>query len=97
MTKYYLEVASDKLSICLDTDINYYHHFKLGDLLLIVIQTHTILLKFENMTIKNPEFTENWDSTKSSILSISSCVSSGRLVDVSLQVERQDKLKQLGL
>lgn len=96
MTKYYLEVASDKLSICLDTDINYYHHFKLGDLLLIEFGLHTVL-KFENMTIKNPEFTENWDSTKSSILSISSCVSSGRLVDVSLQVERQDKLKQLGL
>jgi hypothetical protein len=97
MTKYYLEVASDKLSICLDTDINYYHHFKLGDLLLIEFGLDTVLLKFGHMTIKNPEFTENWDSIKSSILSISSCVSSGRLVDVSLQVERQDKLKQLGL
>lgn len=30
MTRYYLEVLQDGLSICVDSDINYHHHFKVG-------------------------------------------------------------------
>ena len=33
MTKYYLEVLKDDVSICLDTDIRHYHQFEIGDII----------------------------------------------------------------
>ena len=33
MTKYYLEVIRERVSICLDTDVQYHHHFKVGDII----------------------------------------------------------------
>ena len=37
MVNYYFEVMKDNVSICLDSDIGYHHHFKIGDVLLIIM------------------------------------------------------------
>ena len=31
MVNYYFEVMKDNVSICLDSDIGYHHHFKIGE------------------------------------------------------------------
>ena len=36
MTKYYLEVMREGVSICLDTDVQYHHHFNVGDVIYII-------------------------------------------------------------
>lgn len=102
MTKYYLEVLIHNLSICVDSDIGYHHLFKIGD----VITIHMYSSKSINVVIDvdgfgskeyHTLFTLDWDKIISARLSIASCIRKGYLVDVTKNVNREEKLKALGI
>jgi hypothetical protein len=99
MTKYYLEVLKEGVSICLDTDVQYHHRFEVGD----VISIHMYSDKGPKVVFGGrveydaDEFTLDWDKTASARGSIAFCITKGYLVDVTKGVERQEKLKTLGI
>lgn len=98
MTKYYLEVVKWGISICLDTDVRYYHEFEIGD----IINIHMYSDKgpkvvFGGRVEYDAEFVLDWDKTVSASLSVVTAISNGYLVDVTKGVHRQEKLKQLGI
>jgi len=94
----YLEVMKDNVSICLDSDIDYYHHFKIGDILLIKMDNNLgITLEHGWIEVVNPSFTLDWDKTCSVRLSTASCIHKGVMVDITKNVDRDFKLKQLGI
>ena len=98
MTKYYLSVLKDNVSICLDSDIRHYHQFKIGD----IINIHMYSDKgpkvvFGGYGEYDAEFTLDCTKTSSARLSIAGCITKGYLVDITKQVDRDFKLKQLGI
>ena len=99
MTKYYLEVLMEGVSICLDTDVQYHHRFRVGD----VISIHMYSDKGPKVVFGGrveydaDEFTIDWDKTASVSLTVASCISKGYLVDITKGVERQEKLNILGI
>jgi hypothetical protein len=98
MTKYYLEVMREGVSICLDTDVQYHHQFKVGD----VIPIHMYSDKgprvvFGGRVEYDAEFTLDWDKAFSVRLTVASCITKGYMVDVTKSVHRQEKLNQLGI
>ena len=98
MTKYYLEVMSEGVSICLDTDVHYHHHFKVGDIIPIHMYSDKgPKVVFGGYTEYDAEFTIDWDKTSSARLSVAGCITKGYLVDVTKGVNRQEKLNQLGI
>lgn len=103
MTKYYLEVLKDNVSICLDWDIHHHHNFNIGDIILVEydIKGKTTLI-FEGMNVSysitsGVEFKIDWDKTCSMRLSIAGCITKGYLADVTKNVDRNFKLEQLGI
>ena len=103
MTKYYLEVVKNNVSICLDTDVQYHHHFNIGDIILVEydIKGKTTLI-FDVMSMSysitfGAEFIIDWDKTCSMRLSIAGCITRGYMVDVTKNVQREEKLKTLGI
>lgn len=98
MTKYYLEVLKDDVSICLDTDIRHYHQFEIGD----IINIHMYSDKgpkvvFGGYAEYDAEFTLDWNKTCSTRLSVANCITKGILADITSQVDRNFKLEQLGI
>lgn len=98
MTKYYLEVMREGVSICLDTDVQYHHQFKIGD----VIPIHMYSDKgpkvvFGGRVEYDAEFTLDWNKALGVRLTMASCITKGYLVDITKGVERQEKLKSLGI
>ena len=98
MTKYYLEVMREGVSICLDTDVQYHHRFNVGD----VISIHMYSDKgpkvvFGGRVEYDAEFTIDWGKGYSDTLSVITGISKGYLVDVTKNVERDEKLKTLGI
>ena len=49
----YFEIIKEGISICLDSDINYYHHFEVGEILCISNYFNPTL---EYIVDKNPYF-----------------------------------------
>lgn len=103
MTKYYLEVVKNNVSICLDTDVQYHHEFNIGDIILVEydIKGKTTLI-FDVMSMSysitfGAEFKIDWDKTCSMRLSIAGCITKGYMVDVTKNVQREEKLKTLGI
>jgi hypothetical protein len=97
MTCYYLQVLEPNLSICLDSDVNFYHHYEVGD----VIKIHMYSDKgpkvpFGHMEY-NAEFTHCWDSYKSNKLTVASVLKLQYMVDITKMVERNNKLSELGI
>jgi len=98
MTKYYLEVVKWGISICLNTDVRYYHEFEIGE----IINIHMYSDKgpkvvFGGRVEYDAEFVLDWDKTASARLSVVTAISKGYLVDVTKGIERQEKLKTLGI
>ncbi len=98
MTKYYLEVLKDNVSICLDSDVRYYHQFEIGD----VIHIHMYSDKgpkvvFGGYAEYDAEFTLHWDKTSSARLTIDVLITKGYLSDITKNVDREFKLNQLGI
>jgi hypothetical protein len=98
MTKYYLEVMKEGVSICLDTDVRYYHQFEIGDIIHINMYSDKgPKVVFGGYAEYDAEFTLDWDRNPSARLTVASCITKGYLADVTKSVERQEKLKQLGI
>lgn len=102
MTKYYLEVIKPNISICIDTDIHYHHQFKIGDIILVEYDIKSTTLKFSGVSCyysltSGPEFTLDWDKIQSARLSIATLITKGYAVDVTKNVDRDFKLRQLGI
>ena len=98
MTKYYLEVVKWGISICLDTDVRYYHEFEIGD----IINIHMYSDKgpkvvFGGHAEYDAEFTLDWNKTSSSRLSVAGCITKGILADITKNIHRDEKLKSLGI
>ena len=98
MTKYYLEVMREGVSICLDTDVQYHHRFNVGD----VIPIHMYSDKgpkvvFGGRIEYDAEFTLDWDKAFSVRLTMASCITKRYLVDITKNVNRDEKLKSLGI
>ena len=98
MTKYYLSVLKDNVSICLDSDVHYYHEFKIGDIIYINMYSDKgPKVVFGDHAEYNAEFTLDWDKTVSARLTVAGCITKGYLADITLQFDRDFKLKQLGI
>ncbi len=97
MTEYYLQVLKDNISICLDTDVRYYHNFDLNDVIKIHMYSDkgpkVVFGKYEY----DAEFTLDFDKVNSARLSIASLISKGFMVDITKNIHRDNKLKQLGI
>ena len=97
MTKYYLEVLKE-ISICLDSDVRYYHHFEVGDIININMYSDKgPKVVFGGWSEYDAEFTIHWDKTTSARLSVAGCITKGYLADVTKNVQRDEKLKTLGI
>ena len=98
MTKYYLEVLKDDVSICLDTDIIHYHQFEIGDIINIHMYSDKgAKVVFGGYAEYDAEFTLDWTKTCIARLSIAGCITKGILADITSQVDRNFKLEQLGI
>ena len=103
MTKYYLEVVKNNVSICLDTDVQYHHEFNIGDIILVEYDINgktTLIFDVMSMSYSitfGAEFKIDWDKTCSMRLSIAGCITRGYMVDVTKNVDRNFKLEQLGI
>jgi len=95
MTRYYLEVIKDCVSILIDSDTCYYHKFKIGDIIVINMYSNSgpkVLLWDREYCA---EFTIDWDKTFSSKFSVSGAITKDYLKDITIQIERQKKLDLL--
>ena len=98
MTKYYLEVIREGISICLDSDIRYHHHFEVGDIIHINMYSDKgPKVVFGGYSEYDAEFTLDWDKTSSARLTVVGCITKGYLADVTKNVHRDEKLNQLGI
>ena len=97
MTIYYLQVLVDNLSIELDSDLHYFHHYHIGDM----IKIHMYSDKGPRVPFGSVEydaiFTYHWDSIKSKRLTIASLISMKYVSDITKGVIRNNKLSELGI
>lgn len=117
MTSYYLEILKEGLSICLDSDVAYYHYFKVGEILRFSMDLKsgpilTSIINYNDISekdipirdrngqrlyIKDPQFILDWDKVHSVRLSISSCLLKGIMSDMTISIDRDRKLRELGI
>lgn len=101
MTTYYLEVISPHLSIELDSDINFYHHYKVGDIIEVHMYSGLSFPTGAKVCLYGSEydakFTSCWDSVNSKKLSIASAIHLKYVADITININRDDKLSQLGI
>jgi len=97
MTVYYLEVMKGGVSICLDTDVHYYHHFDIGDIITIHMYSDKGPKVVFGKVEYDAEFTIDWDKMTSVRLTIAGCFTKGYLVDITKLINRQEKLNKLGI
>ena len=98
MSKYYLQIVKDNVSILADSDIGYYHHFKIDDVIEVVMDVG-ISLNINGWIIQKfvARFTIDWDKKDYQQLSIASAVMKGYMIDITKSVERNNKLDELGI
>jgi hypothetical protein len=92
---YYLEVISEGLSVCLDSDVNFYHHYKIGDVIKIDYKLNEAYLHFNNWCFKYDSFTIDWGKVNQKRLSVSSCINSKYIIDITKQIEREEKINKI--
>jgi hypothetical protein len=100
MSKYYLQVVKDNVSILVDSDIGYHHHFKIDDVIEVVMDDNLeVSLNIHGWIIQKfgARFTIDWDKKDYQQLSIASSVMNGYMIDITKGVERNKKLDELGI
>jgi hypothetical protein len=101
MSNYYLHINTDRLSIELDSDVHYHHHFFEGDILTIRPNNsnmYTITeLNSKRFGNYDPTFTLDWTSSNSARLSIVKCIEMGYISDITKSIERNKKIEKLGI
>ena len=98
MSKYYLQVVKDNVSVLVDSDLGYHHHFKIDDVIEVVMDDNLgISLNINGWIIQRfgARFTIDWDKFDRQELSIASSVMKGYMIDITKGVERDNKLKEL--
>lgn len=96
--KYYLQIVKDNVSVLVDSDVGYYHQFKVDDIIEVIMDDNLgISLNINGWIIEKPEFTIDWDKKDYQQLSIASAVMNGYMIDITKGVERNNKLKELGI
>jgi hypothetical protein len=86
------------ISICLDTDVNYYHEFEVGDIIPIHMYSDKgPKVVFGGRVEYDAQFRLDWDKRANATLTVAGCITKGYLVDVTKGVHRQEKLNQLGI
>ena len=98
MTKYYLEVMREGVYLFRYGCSRYHHRFNVGD----VIPIHMYSDKgpkviFGGRVEYDAEFTLDWDKAFSVRLTVATCISKGYMVDITKNVNRDEKLKSLGI
>lgn len=104
--KYY-EIMKDGISICLDTDVDYFHHFKVGEMICISNYYNPTLEYIVDknskwdMKAKFEHLSKNWSSTNHQKWTIPECAYQGYFKDVTegvvLSRVRERKLKEIGI
>lgn len=97
---YHLQILKDNVSILIDSDIGYYHHLELDDIISVEFDSNSLkLISINNSknTIHSPIFVTNWNSIKSKSMTIASLISLNYLSDISHMIDREKKLKSLGI
>jgi len=100
MSKYYLQVVKDNVSILVDSDLGYHHHFKIDDVIEVVMDDNLeVSLNIHGWIIQKfgARFTIDWDKFDRQELSIASAVMKGYMIDITKGVERNKKLDELGI
>ena len=100
MSKYYLQVVKDNVSVLVDSDLGYHHHFKIDDVIEVVMDDNLgISLNINGWIIQRfgARFTIDWDKFDRQELSIASAVMKGYMIDITKGVERNKKLDELGI
>jgi aryl-phospho-beta-D-glucosidase BglC (GH1 family) len=96
--KYYLQIVKDNVSILVDSDIGYYHQFKIDDIIEVVMSDDLgVSLNIHGWIIQNPRFTIDWDKKDYQQFTIVSAVVNGYMIDITKGVERNKKLDELGI
>jgi len=99
MTDYYLEVNDDNLKLIV-TLSRWEIDLKRGDVLLVKytqINPSTTSVHFNGKVYTHPQFKLCESGSPIKSLSIASAITHSYLVDITKQIERSDKLSQLGL
>ena len=100
---YYFEVLVDNLSVCLDEETAYFHKFNKGDIIEYYYKKNYINLEVAMIKINVGEFlfdrfVVDWDKIHSwSSSLITEFIEKGMVADVTKQVDRDQKLKQLDI
>lgn len=101
MSNYYLHINTNRLSIELDSDVNYYHHFSEGDILTIKIIDGIVIIKLEYLIEEfvehDSKFTLDWDKINSTKLTILECIEMGHITNITKSVARNKKIERLGI
>jgi len=100
---YYLEVIKEGLSIYLDSDINFYHHYQIGDVIKIdynvkkpdTSKSHFNIYINDVYKFKFDGFTVDWGKVNQKKLPINSCINSKYIVDITKQIIRNEKLNEI--
>lgn len=110
---YYLQAISDNISVEIDSDIDYYEHFKAGDIIHIELDIKKTLIQikgidregnFNSKLINNPRFViceiqsrGDWETTDIKKVTINEAIELGHLSDITKMVERNKKIENLGI
>ena len=98
--KYYLQIVKDNVSILVDSDVGYHHHFKIDDVIEVVMDDNLgVSLNIHGCVIRKfgARFTIDWDKKDYQQLSIASSIMKGYMIDITKGVERNRKLDELGV
>jgi hypothetical protein len=92
---YYFQVLVDNLSVCLDTDTAYYHHFKKDEIIKFRGLSFIIIDDVKHLFDR---FILDWDKTYSaSSTGIAYYITTNKIIDITIKIKREEKLKELGL
>lgn len=104
MSLYYIHINTDRLSLELDSDINYHLYFKPGDILTIESNAyHKFVCELNGERIGYYKNNLKLDYDKSSSASIQRSITISKAIelklasDITKMVERNEKLKKLGI
>jgi len=98
MSKYYLQIVKDNVSILADSDVGYYHKFKIDDVIEVIMDENLgVSLNINGWIIQKPVFTIDWDKKNYQQLSIASSIMNGYMDDITKNVKRNNKLDELGI
>ena len=103
----FYEIKESGISLCMDHDVAYYHHFEVGEIICISNYYNPTLEYIINKThkwntkYKFETFSKNWSSTNHQKWTIPECVYQGYFKEVDKNIVlsgiRELRLKEIGI